>query len=237
MRASTWIGWLGGICCLVATAAAQEGDDDASDAPEGSSAPAVIKVGQDTNPTFTLDPHCTDMHACIKVRQLRGTLCHSDTSLGLQVTNTCKKPVAVGICIEQADHTWDCASHARLGVGQTNKKSFTNCNSTGTFRVLAALASEQARQPCFSGAAGTAMSETPGVAAPAFVPGPYLGICARVKACCHALSALPGAASLQSACEALDGIPDEAGAPACGQILVEMQRAAARTAGVPAICH
>ena len=201
-------------------------DDTDPDRPLTSPGAAAADTG---TPVFTLDAHCTDMHACLKVRTVRGKTCHADDSLALQITNACKKPVALGVCIEQVDHTWDCGVHAKLAVGAVDKKSFTNCHSTGAFHLLASAASEQARQPCFSGF----KVDTVG----ALVPGAYLGICARVKMCCRALQNLPGADALGQACDSLEALPDNVGVEACTEILGVMRREAAKVAGTPPICR
>ena len=189
--------------------------------------PSAAEPDHASDPVFVLNTRCSDMHTCLKVRSLRGKVCHADDSMSLQITNSCQKPVALGVCIEQLDHTWDCGVRAKLAVGQTDKKSFVNCHSSGVFHVLASAASEQAKQSCFSGFK-TARSP---------VPGAFLGVCARVKACCRALQTLPGADTLASACDALDALPDDVGVDACAEILNVMRREASKVSGTPPICR
>lgn len=241
MRLTSLIAALCGMLCMPAPSFGQdvgnpsEGadaddtaglDDTDPDRPLPSQGAGLTDTGA---PAFVLDARCTDMHACLKVRTVRGKACHAEDSLALQITNACKKPVALGVCIEQADHTWDCAVHAKLAVGQVDKRSFTNCHSTGVFHLMASAASEQAKQPCFSGF----KANTAG----ALVPGAYLGVCARVKMCCRALQNLPGADALGQACDSLDALPDNVGVEACAEILGVMRREAAKVSGTPPICR
>ncbi len=239
MRITLPIALFGVMLCIQTTSWAQDignpsepGNADDAAGPDDIDPDRPIRSGAtepggQTAQVFVLDARCSDMHACLKVRSVRGQTCHADESLALQVTNTCKKPVAIGVCIEQLDHTWDCGVHAKLGVGQTDKKSFTNCHSTGVFHLLASAASEQAKQSCFSG------FKTAGSP----VPGAFLGVCARVKACCRALQSLPGADALASACDALEALPDDVGVDACAEILSVMRREASKISGTPSICR
>ena len=242
MRFIVWVPMACCILCSLATVRAQDigspsevdniddgaGQDDTS--PDRPIVSGQTGPGDEDTPIFALDARCIDMHACLKVHSIRGKTCHADDSLALQITNACKKPVALGVCIEQSDHTWDCGVQTKLAVGKSEKRAFINCHSTGVFHVLASTASDQAKGQCFSGLKAMAIPVNP-------VPGAFLGVCARVKACCRALQSLPGADAMAQACDALDALPDDVGVEACGQILSVMRREAAKVSGTPTICR